>query len=562
MGISTPVPPSSGGGGSGEMTVRDESSNVSGTVDEIIFPQGSLSISGDVATLRQLPAGGASFSGLELADATISMALTMNETSSPIFDNALGAFLEEAGGSPSYEETGFFSGGSAIKLGRAFGCLSRNSNGFLAPTATTYGAHTMNMWAKPEGNGSTEVGYFFSFYNSSSSRIYLFNDTTSIRFGEISGATSNLANVTYADLAALDNPIDIFDGSFHQFTCVREHDGTGQHLYFYIDGQLVAENNNAVNLGNMGASTTVFNIAGQNDVATSGAIITCDEFVISPQKWTQAMIVESYNGGVGVSFADVTSPEYGFEEAALTDLNDYITHVWRMNETSGSVAGDSKGLVALLGYDDVERGVTGRFTATATRINGFTGSTSAHRSRFTRYQDFDGPDANTPFMISFDVKINSTQVGSSGSLFEVLTEMGLNNGRGSSNRQGLSIVAGPALGTWNDFSGVTSGSIASIIGDGNFHTITWGQRYIGGGATKEIFVSIDGTLSTNNSSVTWSNCSVTNVSFNIGHSIEWYSGSSNDRVGDFDIQNVVMWQGVSPSDAQISALNGAELVEL
>lgn len=553
MAITTPVN-DGGSGGAGAFVVSDPSgSSVNAT--ELVFQDGSLSITDTTGYIRPIVNNGARYTTTELSNYTLTMALSANDKGAPLRDlSSLDAQLKSLSGPPLYGETGFFSGGNAIKVGRSYGVFTRQANAFLAPQSTTSGGHTISFWAKPEGNASGQVGYFWSFYNGSNDRFWLFNDTTSIRVGD-NNASFISANVTYTALNGLATPIDIFDGAFHLFTAVREHDGSGRHLYFYIDGQLVAENNDTAGL-EIYNSASVFNIAGQNNDNTVGAIFTFDEFVISNTAWDQAAVTEAYNAHTGVSFVTSIETEYGFVVDPVSNYNEFITHIWLMDEAGATAADSVSSVAALTGEGTYTREVTGRWSGTtATRIDPSNGS------RFVRRDSFDGPDANTPFAVSMDILFNSSVItSSSGGLFEGIFEIAVEAAAGGTTRFSLQLDEGPVLRVFNGSDSLNS-EATSINTDGQWHSVTFGHRIKNN--VRELFLCLDGVIYINRTSITWNDLSGSTVDIAIGENLTWGSGgTSNLRYAGFDVQNVVMWKNVSFDDEVLWALNGAQLTEI
>lgn len=543
--------PNNGGGGSGSLTVTDEGSTVSGAVNELVFPTGTASIDGSSGHVRALPNNGANFDAVSIPDDLV-MALTMNESASPIRDlSRLDGYLTAQGGTPLYGETGYFPSGTAIKLGRSNGCLFKYSNALLAPTTSTIGdGHTLSFVAKPVDKTAGNNGYYFSFYNGTNDRYYLFTDTTNIRLVDINGGSQLSANIDFADLETAPYNIDIFDGSFHLFTCVREHDGTGRSLKFFIDGQLVADNNDAQPLENYGLNTSQFGICGYIGAASAAAVLTVDEFVMSSSPWTGAMVSEHWNGGDILSFSTTGSVSYGFLESGISDKNSFLYHGWLLGE-AGNTAVDSIGGTALTtNGSGVTREVTGRWPGTfATEI------AKTANTRFSRLNSFNGPDSDTPWAINCDIQF--------------LDKKSLNNSNGAgiielgTNSSGTTraAIASNFSGTLIFYNGHTASlisiDISSMFNDGLWHTVTFGHRYVLG--VKEVFLAIDGTITTAVSS--WSDLSDENLDVAIGETIIFDSYSAN-QPQNMRIQNVVMWNNVSLEDSDITALDGAQLVAI
>lgn len=548
--ITTPVPVS-GSGGAASVTAKDVSEDVSGTVDELVFQDGSLSITDSTATVTSLPTSGANYNSA-FGSGNLALAVTMNQVAAPVFDRIRGRELYLQDGGPLYEQTGHFATGTAIRLGREYGLVTTLSDPALANVSTTVCRQTVTFWGKPYATG---YGYFWSFNISSSVRFYLFNDATSIRAVDINSSTVS-ANVTYTDLAARTTPIDIFDGAFHMFTATREYDSQlgNRIIRFYIDGQLVAENNGASATGAHGLNSSRFTIGGDSLDASAAAICDYDELLIAPEVWSGGVIDANYFGGTGTSFANVSNQYWGYSGDALSGFNAFIAHIWRFSESAGINIADTRSFANLtLSQTGSETlGQTGRWAST-TAIE-FDGTTDNVRA--IRNENFDGPNSITSWAVSMDILIDGR--GTTGAFNNYVFEIG--DGANTSNPYANFGIRGNS-----DYMFCSLGSSgaayyyfdAADVIDSAWHTVTFGVRVITG--RREVFICFDDHL--HYTEVTsFPDLSASTIDVTIGDTQKFSGFAHRTIVG--KIQNVVMWKGVDFDNDTILALNGAQLTQI
>lgn len=532
------------------VTFRDEDNTVSGEIDTLVLPTNAVVIDSSRATVLRIPSTGPSYAEETFGAVNLIFAATMNQSVEPIIDKIKGLTLRSASGTPLYGQTGHFAGGSSIKLGRQYGLLKTLLNPFSALSAQT-GGITISLRAKLAGSSAGQHGDILTYYKDVSNRFFLFNDGTSIRIGDVSSGSSLIANVDYADLLALSNPINLFDGSFHHFVAVIENIASGRQLQFFIDGQLVSANNDASKIQTYGNSSTIFNIGGENNSSSASAIFDCDEITISDSAWTGGQVKSAYNGHVGISIATSTDQALGYTGTEIAKLNSKIIHVWKCDDLGGIISDHKRGASLVLNGANETLGVTGRWpNTTAVELDGTTDNARAYR-----IASFDGPDSGTEWAVSFD-----TQIDAKGTLLKnnYLLEMG-DGSNTSAPYANFGVQGGSDL----FFLSLNPGGVcyldhgASVVGSGLWHTVTFGVRRFGN--IKESFLSIDGNLSTLQG-ISWPDLSGELIDIIIGETLKFSGFGHRSIVG--KIQNIVMWKGANFSNEAIQDLVDAQLQQV
>lgn len=541
--------------GAGTVTVETiDGSITSADITKIRVPNGSLALadSDTTATINNLPRGDVVFGQPSLAslNSFIVAAWSMDDVATPITEVKRNYTLNSFNGTPLFEQTGKF--GDSIQLGKANGCLSRGLNNVLG---FRYGTPmTFVMWVAPTAPVG-ERGYLLNFYINGTNRTYFFTSETEIKLVNISNGSALQAIIDPGDLLN-DFGINFFDGNLHLVVGMWDtSDLANITQKLWIDNQLVINVTAARSSFSAQYVTGNVTIAGENQIANSGfggQRGRYDEIILIKAIIEASQVNELWNGGQGVSLTVSGQNTPRFNDANISDFNGFIQAVWLLNEAAGSnSAADSLNAFTLQAQGTITRGVPGRFPGTlATRF------TPAGAGRLARYDRFVGPDANTEFVMTMQVKIYGYPTGSNSSRNSRFFEIGNFDSNGG-GRESLSMDEFGILSSYNGGPTLITMDISAAVGDGNFHRMTIGRRRTIADEL-ENFLVFDDQIST--SIIAWPDLSSTAIDIAIGRSII-FNGYPHNQAPDADIHNVVLWQGkgCSMSNDALLALNNAQL---